>query len=161
MIPRHFPKSALKAANIDPQEVLPTNYRGSIEAQTKIHCIIDDYRKWEPRFQEIAAGKAVLSIREYTRNPHKMKKRSNEEEIMRLGHADGIGLERLHITKINNSYEWSVGGDARVIVNPNELEENEGLFESIIFEPWLVKRNEDNRGPFAIIHLTPFRYLKP
>lgn len=115
--------------------------------EPKIHTVRLNYALWKKRFEEIAAGKAYLSLRYWLDEPYK----SPQEEFARLTAKDGIGIERLNFKKgnifINDLKNYTIGNIAK----------NDGLtlFE---FGNWFndIQDNKD----YAIIHFTKFRYEK-
>lgn len=58
---------------------------------TKLHTIRANYYLWAARFEQIAAGEACLSVRQWSGAPY----RSKQVEIARLACKDGIGLQML------------------------------------------------------------------
>lgn len=120
----------------------------------KLHTIRGNYPLWEKRFQEINAGRAILSVREWIGRPY----HSEKNTLYNLDHTDGIGIEKLEFHEdqddipnikypiINNYSEPSI----------NEIAHNDGL-SIISFKDWF--KNYDLSEPMAIIHFTWFRYL--
>ena len=67
----------------------------------KLHTIRANDDFWKKRFEQIAAGKACLSIRQWVGKPY--GKGSTQREIVRLTREDGIGLQELRI--VNENYK--------------------------------------------------------
>lgn len=57
----------------------------------KKHTIRSNYPLWLKRITEVQAGKAVLSVRQWTGKPY----RSPQEEIAILTNEDGLGIQEL------------------------------------------------------------------
>ena len=111
----------------------------------KIHTIRDNYDMWKKRFDEIDAGKACLSIREWEGKPY----RSKQVEIIRLTKEDGIGLQKL---TFNERMQSCVEGKT---IREGHIAYNDGL-QWDDWEDWF--KNCDMSKPLAIIHFTKFRY---
>lgn len=114
----------------------------------KLHTIRANYELWKKRFDEIAEGKAQLSIRQWSGKPY----RSKQVELAVLTKDDGIGIERLTFDK------------SRPVLLPNvnykpvgvgNLANNDGLSLED-WEEWF--KNYDLSQPLAVIHFTNFRY---
>lgn len=67
------------------------NFEVMNDCEPKIHTVRLNYALWKKRFEEIAAGKAYLSLRYWLDEPYK----SPQEEFARLTANDGIGLQKL------------------------------------------------------------------
>ena len=122
----------------------------------KLHTIRANYELWKKRFDEIAAGKACLAIRQWTGRPYKSK----QVELARLTREDGIGLQKLEIVKERlNSIPILLGYVDGALQEGHKffplLAVNDGLsFED--WNEWFKKYNLSK--PLAIIHFTPMRY---
>ena len=118
--------------------------------EKKLHTIRANYDLWAKRFEKIAAGKAVLSIRQWVGKPY--GKDSTQQEIALLTKDDGIGIQRL---EFENGDIWHplVGG--RSSYCPSEIAANDGLSQTDWMD-WI--RNYDLSKPMVIIHFTNFRY---
>lgn len=128
---------------------LPTNFIDAVTSGTKKHTIRSNYPLWKKRFEKIAAGKAVLSLRVWTGKPY--AKGSGQLEIKQYTSADGIGIEKLSF--IDDRMECpAIDGQP---INADQLAENDGLSPAG-FVCWFIDQNLTE--PKAIIHLTPFRY---
>ena len=113
----------------------------------KRHTIRANYPLWEKRVSEIQAGKAILSVRQWTGKPY----RSKQREIAQLTAADGIGIDRLEFVNSN----LGLPRIGIVYQRKHELAHNDGLtFED--WEEWF--KDYDLSKPLAIIHFTKFRY---
>lgn len=125
----------------------PTGFRENLR-KTKIHTIRANYEFWRKRFEKINAGEAVLSIRQWVGKPY--GKGSTQQELCRLSHEDGIGIERLMFSKILllphvNYKPVSIGN----------LANNDGLSLDD-WKEWF--KHYDLKKPLAVIHFTKFRY---
>lgn len=134
----------------------------------KLHTIRGNYDLWEKRFKEINDGNACLSVREWAGVPY----RSKQVEIVRLTSADGIGLQRLIISRsewIEQDNEkhfcyWAVVDGKEV--NLDDLAKNDGFSDTGDYVEWFSS-DIDGQSPdkdgwkhieLAIIHFTKFRY---
>ena len=114
----------------------------------KLHTIRSNYDLWRKRFEQIDAGKAVLSIRYWIGKPY----HSKQMEVYKLTNKDGIGLQRLEF--YNGCLQQPIiSGD--MTIRAEYLAKNDGLsFES--WKDWFM--SYDTSKPLAIIHFTKFRY---
>ena len=122
----------------------------------KLHTIRANYDFWKKRFEQIAAGKACLSIRQWVGKPY--GKGSTQREIVRLTREDGIGLQELRIVNENYKGRGIMLGYVEKKKKKDffhTLSQNDGLS----FNDWLewFKGYNFNK-PLAIIHFTSFRY---
>lgn len=151
-----------------PRKGEPTGFRHKVTAavnkwgdhQLKLHTIRANYPFWAKRFEQIAAGEAVLSVRQWSGKPY----RSKMIEICRLTKEDGIGIQKLYLTdEINLSGDYGIvehtwelcgiPGDSKV--SCKQLAYNDGLS----YEDWAAWFEKyDKSKPLAIIHFTSFRY---
>ena len=143
-----------------PKAGKPTNFDmkvhctliGRCKDLIKFHTIRANYDFWRKRFEKIAAGEAVLSIRQWVGKPY--GKGSTQREIDRLTCNDGIGLQKLTFTlDTDGSLVALIDGismpSLRVLAN------NDGLS----LEDWQAWfKGYDKAKPLAIIHFTSFRY---
>lgn len=145
-----FPSTLVKAG-------LPTYFEEQLIQRTKLHTIRANYEFWKKRFEQIAAGKACLSIRQWVGKPY--GKGSTQREIVRLTREDGIGIQELRIVKekLNSRpiYLGYVDGKQGDFNFFQELAANDGLSFNDWFD-WFKGYNLSQ--PMAIIHFTPFRY---
>lgn len=141
----------------------PTNFEAAFNAgqdlpngetfakYKKLHTIRANYDLWVKRFEKIAAGKAVLSIRQWVGKPH--GKGSKLREIARLTHEDGIGIQKLSIIGYTTIHH-PIYVDCH-LVSSKTLANNDGLDEV----DWHSLFNGYNlTEPMAVIHFTKFRY---
>jgi len=138
-----FPKTHNRAGE-------QTNFPLSIKHYDKIHTIRANYDLWKKRFEQIDAGKAILSVRVWEGKPYNSK----QQEIFRFDKSHGIGIEKL---EFNNGYfnAMLVDGEYCFADIENSIAKNDGLsFED--FENWFA--DYDLTKPMAIIHFTDFRY---
>lgn len=152
-----------------PRKGEPTNFKVSLLkalyihnpiAPIKLYTIRGNYELWRKRFEEIDAGDACLSIRQWSGKPY----HSKQVEIARLTELDGIGLQRLQFIPDSTTFNVMISIDFRVRRMPESLEliktiaANDGLsFED--WKEWLFGDGKFGyRKPLAIIHFTKFRY---
>lgn len=136
-----FPSTHAKAG-------MNTCFEEKLLQRTKLHTIRANYEFWKKRFEQIAAGKACLSIRQWVGKPY--GKGSTQREIARLTREDGIGMQRLKFDKS--------GSHPNVDYKPvavAKLANNDGLSISD-WREWF--KDYDLSQPMAIIHFTLFRY---
>lgn len=118
----------------------------------KLHTIRANYDFWAKRFEKIAAGEAVLSIRQWVGKPY--GKGSTQREIARLTREDGIGLQQLRFTVDMDCQRVAIINGI-TLPSLRVLANNDGLS----LEDW----NDwfsgyDCSKPMAIIHFTNYRY---
>ena len=136
---KSFPRTHARAGE-------PTEFREKFLKKEKIHTIRANYELWSKRIKEVQAGRAVLSVRQWTGKPYA----SPQEEIAKLTAADGIGIQRLDIFDLMRPEKV----DGR-LVDLMDLAHNDGLSFSD-WHHWF--RGYDLSKPMAIIHFTKFRY---
>ena len=113
----------------------------------KIHPIRANYELWRKRIEEVQAGRAVLSVRQWTGKPYA----SPQKEIARLTAGDGCGVQRLDIFDFMRPAKV----DGSQLVDLTGLANNDGLSFSDWYH-WF--RSADVKKPMVIIHFTKFRY---
>ena len=118
-----------------------------IPSMAKIHTIRANYPLWEKRIKEVQAGRAVLSIRQWTGKPY----HSKQVEIAMLTAENGIGIQRLDIFDFMRPAKV----DSSQLVDLTDLANNDGLSFSDWYH-WF--RLADVIKPMVIIHFTKFRY---
>lgn len=119
----------------------------------KFHTIRTNVSLWQKRMKEIEAGKASLSIREWSGRPYL----SRQVEIARLTRENGVGMQRLDGCDVWGGDEVCKVYDAKGVrpVRAEELALNDGLrLED--WQAWFGRSDADS--DLAIIHFTPFRY---
>lgn len=116
----------------------------------KLHTIRANYEFWKKRFEKIAAGEAVLSIRQWVGKPY--GKDSTQREIARLTREDGIGLQKLTVIGCATIHPKYVDGHS---VTCKTLANNDGLDEAD-WRNWF--ESYDLTEPMAVIQFTKFRY---
>ena len=117
-------------------------------ALRKIHTIRENYELWAKRFEEIEAGNACISIREWEGTPY----RSRQKEIIRLTKNDGIGLQRLTFAMNSLAHPFVDGISS---TKADKIAHNDGLTYHD-WKKWFCKC--DLSKYYAIIHFTKFRY---
>lgn len=166
MLSRTYPSSHPRAGQ-------PTYFKVKMNAALndmpcylrKLHTIRANYELWRKRFEKIAAGKAVLSIREWVGRPY--AKGSTQRELALLTREDGIGIQKVMLNcctgvNIETGYEGvysevSIEGCCYMgrYVPSYRLANNDGLSLED-WDGWF--KGCDLSEPFAIIHFTKFRY---
>lgn len=116
----------------------------------KYHTIRGNYPRWKKRFEEIARGKACLSIREWSGRP----RQSAPVEIMQLTAKDGISLQELRYMPDRSGLGYYLAIDGKPM-SMNKIANNDGLSISD-WSMWFIE--EDKTQSFAVIQLTRYRY---
>ena len=140
-----FPSTHAKAG-------MNTCFEEQILQHTKLHTIRANYGFWKTRFEQLAAGKACLSIRQWVGKPY--GKGSTQREIVRLTREDGIGIQKLRIYE-HEPIPFVYADRYTTPVEWKELAANDGLSFND-WRDWFKGYNLSQ--PMAIIHFTPFRY---
>ncbi len=132
-----------------------TYFRWGVENRYKIHTIRCNVPLWQKRVKEVEAGKACLSLREWSGKPYN----SMQVEIARLTKEDGIGMQILR----NKSIQINDGKTYADVITPDIgdsvldasiIARNDGLS----LDDWLAWFKGCKDDYLAIIHFTPFRY---
>ena len=114
----------------------------------KIHTIRANYPLWNKRMSEILAGRAVLSIRQWTGKPY----RSKQVEIALLTKENGIGIQRMTVAGNSTIHPIFIDGHS---VSSEILANNDGLSRAD-WGNWFS--GYDLTEPLAVIQFTKFRY---
>ena len=154
MLSKEFP--AMHSRKGEPtdfyRKILAARYQ-QIQRPQKFHTIRANYDIWRNRFNEIDAGIACLSIRQWNGKPY----RSKQTELMRLTCEDGIGLQKLwfmaDVYGVNRLDNPVIDYSERYY--PGAIARNDGL-EYNDWKEWF--KDYDLSKPMAIIHFTKFRY---
>lgn len=118
---------------------------------TKIHTIRSNYDLWKKRIDQVNEGKAVLSLRYWTKSPYNYQKDgSKQQEFLQLKKGE-CGIQKIDFSD-DYLYTVRIDGNRREF---NGIERNDGLL-SQDFENWFEEY--DLSKPMAIIHFTQFRY---
>ena len=152
---KHFPAKHSRAGKETFfKEAIANGINGDAEKYEyqhyKIHTIRSNYEFWKRRVDEINAGKAVLSIRQWSGKPYQSK----QVEIQRLSN---IGIQKGSLSYMSFSayadilHEDGTGVHCEI----KDLANNDGLTESE-FREWF--KGYDLSNSLAIIHFTDFRY---
>ncbi|MBR4552396.1 MAG: hypothetical protein IKO20_01570 [Bacteroidaceae bacterium] len=140
-----FPSNHAKAG-------MPTFFEEQFIKHTKLHTIRANYDLWKKRFEQIAAGKACLSVRQWVGKPY--GKGSTQREIVRLTREDGIGIQKLRIYE-HEPFPFVYADRYTRPVGWQELAANDGLSLND-WREWF--KDCELSQPLAIIHFTKFRY---
>ena len=125
-----------------PRAGQPTNFRESFERGLKILTIRCNYDLWAKRLDEVIAGRAVLSIRQWSGKPYGSKQ---ESPIRILTKEDGVGYQKLESSELlSDSFSIDRKGAA-----------HDGLSYADFYNWFDPKPTEK---PYIIIHFTPYRY---
>jgi len=133
-----------------PKAGKPTDFKQKLSLNQKIHTVRLNYAYWVYKIKEVMAGRAILSIRQWSGNPYN----SIQIELKQLTAADNIGIQPIFI---NFNHEWPIRVNNRKL-NKSEriyLAANDGL-SLLDFKNWFGC--DDYQEPMALIHFTGFRY---
>lgn len=119
----------------------------------KLHTIRGNYPLWKKRFDEIYAGKAKLSVREWSGRPY----HSNHVILHEFTSLDGIGIQKLTFAQVGFTHYLQYPHVDDNLTLLTSLAHNDGL-STISFKEWF--KNYNLSEPLAIIHFTKFRYEK-
>lgn len=149
--PTYF-KTKLEIANAIPFDITNKESVPDGQPQAKYHTIHGNYNRWYKRFEEIYAGKACLSLREWSGRPYYSK----QVEIARLTNKDKIGLQMLRFARFSDGEIYL---DSTHVDNHDVSGEDIALNDGLKFEDWeRWMQCYDLTQPLAIIQLTKFRY---
>lgn len=121
-----------------------TNFKQKIIKAEKIHTIRSNYEYWAPKVQEVAEGKARLSLRYWRGKPYRSKQQEFWEVLPHYEPSvQKIEIDEAKVLTIDGKYFWKT----------EFVAQNDGLTETDFLQ-WF------NDLPFegAIIHFTDFRY---
>lgn len=150
-----FPKSHTKdGRNTFFKEAITNGIEGDHEKYEyqhfKIHTVRHNYELWKRRIDEVNAGKAIISIRQWTGKPY----RSKQTEIRQLNKA---GIQKLR--SMDDNFAYSVSDKGNILPIPLVLLSiNDGL-ELPDFKEWFKGSNPTPDKPMAIIYFTDFKYF--
>ena len=136
---------------------------GECVRHLKHHTIRRNATLWEHRAEEINAGRAVLSIRQWSGKPY--GKGTKQIEIARLTH---LGTQRITMSYIwyqvlevyfPDSAEVQTSAGIAKAVNIPQLASNDGL-SLVDFKHWFALRKKGAVSDFhgVILHFTDMRY---
>jgi len=140
MIAKVFPAYHYRAGE-------PTGFKEKILSGEKIHTI-REIGNWKRKIDEVNAGFAYLSLRQWEGEPYKSKQR----EFLRLEQA---GYEEIYA---NNS-RIHINGTHYGHFVFSDVIRNDGL-DAWNFREWFPYDSELFFEPKAIIHFTNFKYSK-
>lgn len=123
----------------------PTHFFEKYLSGEKKHTLRGNYELWRKRSDNINAGKAILSIREWTGMPYRSPQR--ELDILRK-----VGLQKLEMTPLG----WFVDGCDSDFTT-QDFAANDGLSIQNFYD-WFRGKITNDMEPMAIIHFTDFRY---
>ena len=124
-----------------PRAGQPTNFRESFERGLKIHTIRCNYDLWAKRLDEVIAGRAVLSLRQWSGKPY-----GSKQIVLRdLTKEDGVGYQKITQERLFTNHFIVVECGAH----------HDGLAHADFYY-WFDHKPTEK--PYIIIHFTPFRY---
>jgi len=126
-------------------------HMGESPSTWKLHTIRENYSLWAKRMEEVAEGRACISLRQWSGRPYF----SEQVELFNLKKENGVGIEPLIICPKSGAFIVD-NGDQIHKGSIQILAENDGLYLSNFLE-WFPM---EKRGKLmAIIHFTKFRYI--
>lgn len=130
-----------------PRAGQPTGFKEKILAGEKIHTIRGNYELWKARAEEINAGRAVLSLRQWRHKAY----RSEQVEFMSL---EELGVQKIERLSEQRKFFLNKYGKQKNYHPELELllARNDGLSLED-FNDWFLKSFEG-----GILHFTDFRY---
>lgn len=157
--PTEFKKKILQCVNnkvefsvsygFDPYMMQRSEYSMS-ESHGKLHTCRTNYRYWQYAAQEINAGRAILSLREWSDKPY----RSPQEEFLQLHQ---LNIQRLVAKKLvrNGKPTMRLWIDGKTFDDITTIATNDGFSERQDFIDWFPDAIVDG----VIIHFkTDFKY---
>jgi hypothetical protein len=158
MVAKTFPASHPRAGQ-------PTNFEEKINSincdlpfppfNPKIHTIRANYELWKKRIDQVKAGKAFISVRQWEGKPY----RSKQLECFRF-YGDRIGIQKLEEDGMFYRIDGKYGK-----FNLLTFSKNDGLsfVDFIHWFPIKCKKKQITEpkrfeNPMAIIHFTNFKY---
>lgn len=133
----------------------PTCFPEKLLNGSKIHTIRSNYELWKKRIDEVNAGLAILSVRNWSGKPYNSK----QEIICELDKNSGLSVQDLYFDcqMLSESFISNETSEnkTQTYVSNSIISENDGLSLED-FKEWF--KNYDLSEPMAIIHFTPFRY---
>lgn len=131
-----------------PKAGQPTNFEEQIGKRLKKHTLRGNYTLWKKRFDNILAGKAYLSVREWSGKPYA----SPQRILWDLYSRNGIGIQKC--TREDHLFDVKLDDGMARVVPSKVMAMHDGLSLED-FNAWFRgKKMED----IAIIHFTSFRY---
>lgn len=136
-----------------------TQFYGKCLAGVKIHTIRINAELWRKRIDEVNAGRAIISVREWTGKSYK----STQRELFKMykcGYeyiekSDTLGM--YVVTDFPSDPVWEAGSEYQEGYLNGTIPKNDGLTIEE-FNSWFSKI--DTRENLIIIHFADFRYTK-
>lgn len=156
MLSREFPKTHPRAGE-------PTDFMSKKEADVKIHTIRNNVALWEHRAEEINAGRAVLSVRQWSGKPYEPG--SHQIEIARhtalVTQRISFPCERLSVnSKLYPLWGEIIDNDGcHAVIDLEKIAANDGLTVDD-FKEWFAVRSKDRKAVLerVILHFTDKSY---
>lgn len=152
MLSKSFPSTHPNAGNgtFFVEQLYAGIYKTKIAGEFhKIHTIRANTLLWQQRIEKVQAGKAILSVRQWSGKPYCSK----QMPVANFTGDSGIGCQILRFR--DGDINQPIIEDTGYIPTLQELATNDGLS----LYDWLEWfKNYDLNKPLVIIHFTPFRY---
>jgi hypothetical protein len=143
MLAKNFPSHHYKGGQ-------PTNFYQKVLDGEKIHTIRINAENWQRKIEEVNAGRAIISIREWSGKPY--EKGTSQIELFQLHTCWFENIEKgrnyLIVDESGNAYIEDL--------NFGKIQNNDGLSVPE-FNAWFKKI--DTGEQLIIIHFTDFRYV--
>jgi hypothetical protein len=130
-----------------PKRGQPTHFRGKIELEDKIHTVRENYEFWKKRLDEVNAGKAILSVRQWIDKPYKQP---GDETMFEM---DKVKYETFELSELGMI---RVGGRMLYIEEHSMMASNDGLTQQDFYDWFKLGRKVIPLG--IVIHFTDFIY---
>lgn len=137
-----------------PKKGIATEFRYKIERKDKKHTVRGNYALWKKRIDEVNAGLAILSVREWTGKPYY----STQTTLFTYG-AGEVGIQPLDLFIDLIGKNKAIGAWVKIdeferrLIDTTELSKNDGLLIQDFYD-WFNKPLIDP----CIIHFTDLRY---
>jgi hypothetical protein len=124
----------------------PTGFKEMIEKGVKLHTIRGNYNYWAKIVRNVNAGKAILSLRQWTGKPY-----ASKQIEFKVLHS--LGIQKVDVNIYGSDPVLSIDGITATYSLQKKVIQNDGLAEAD-FKAWFKK-------PMAggcIIHFTSIIY---
>lgn len=133
----------------------PTDFKKKRKDGSKKHTIRGNAEFWEHRAEEINAGRAILSIRQWSGKPYE----KGSHQIV-IGEQTRLGTQRITLGCYGAfPAPWATvqNGDKQSPVEIDRIAANDGLSTSDFISWFNLRKRKDNFNG-VILHFTDYRY---
>ena len=127
----------------------PTNFKTKYLEGSKTHTIRKNFELWEKRIHRINAGKAILSVREWTNRPY-----YDGQTV--IGELEKVGYQKVSVVCKKKEFQHMFIDGISVIMFENELPDivkNDGFERQEDFMNWFPKSFDG-----ILMHFTNLKY---